>query len=205
MAATTAYFRYHPNTDKFELVLNYVNADAGVDRVFNLQRSVSETIDATFNRIQTNITKELIKRKGGGKKRNRSNEPQVSIEIELITVPADKTFETWMDFIAFIQQEDANEAALKVNEHSHKINYNYPYVSQMFMPAVILVGYVCYPSRFEVVFGERDECAYQWYRGLPIAGEKTDENIQWVECNNGNGFFYNVNANDFQHKLKVNS
>lgn len=204
MDTMTAYFRHQPTNDKFELVFNYVNTDAGIDRVFNLQRAVSETIDATFTRIRTNIAKELNKR-GGKKKIFASNLKQGSdsTKIELVTGAVSRTFETWIEFIKFIEL-DTNEAILMINEQGYKITYNDPFVAHMSMPTVILVGYDCYPTRFEVVFGERDKCLYQWYRGLPIAGQKTDENIKWIECDNGNGFFYNANANDFQHKLKVN-
>lgn len=202
-----AYFRHQSGTDKFELVFNYKNADAGIDRVFNLQRMVSETIDATFARIRTNIDKELKKGHGGKKKKPARNAPGNQeggcsvMPVELLTVPSTE-IQTWLDFIAFVEQSDS-KTTLKIGERKYAVTFNDPYVSQMSLPAVILIGYNCYPSRFEVVFAERDQCSFQWYRALPIPGEQNASNFNWIQCDNGNEFFYNVNANDFKHKLKV--
>lgn len=204
-----AYFRHQSGNEKFELVFNYKNADAGIDRMFNMQRMVSETIDATFARIRTNIDKELNKGRSGGKKKKPTKNAHGNMEsggssvilIELLTTPTVE-IETWLDFIGFAEQSDT-KTTLKIGERNYSATFNDPYVSQMSLPTVILVGYNCYPSRFEVVFAERDQCSYQWFRALPTSDEQNAANVSWIQCDNGNGFFYNVNANDFQHKLKV--
>lgn len=199
------HFRHQPDNDRFELVFNYANEAANIDRAFNFQRLLSETIDATFTRIRTNIEKEL--KKGGGKKKKPNKNPadgnnSQAIQIALTTQPATASIKTWIDFVAFVSESSANRAVLKVGEQNFNVTYNHPYVSQIAMPAMILVGFGCYPAKFEVVFAEREQCKYQWYRGRAAADGK-DESIEWIECDNGNGFFYTVKSTDFQHKLKV--
>lgn len=201
----TAQFRHQPNTDRFELVFNYVNQAANINRLFNLQRFLSETTDATFNRMRTNIEKEL--KKVGGKKKKPIKDAtggsgSGAIQIELITKPSTGLIETWIDFLAFINENTANQAELRIGEQSLRITYNYPYVSLIAMPAMMLVGYDCYPAKFDVVFAERQQCKYQWYRG-GVTDDKKDESIEWIECDNGKDFFYTVKSSDFQHKLKV--
>lgn len=200
------HFRHQPDNDRFELVFNYVNAAANIDRAFHFQRLISETIDATFARIRTNIEKEL-KKGGGGKKKKPQKNPAdgnncQAIQIVLTTQPATESIKTWIDFVAFVSESTANQAVLKVGEQNFNVTYNHPYVRQVAMPAMILVGFECYPAKFEVVFAEREQCKYQWYRGRAAADGK-DDSIEWVECDNGDGFFYTVKSTDFQHKLKV--
>lgn len=72
------------------------------------------------------------------------------------------------------------------------------------MPTLILVGYDCYPAKFEVVFTEQDKCLFEWFKGLSNSENDTESNIVWNKCEQ-EGFFYRVQPNDLRHKLKVNT
>lgn len=80
-----------------------------------------------------------------------------------------------------------------------EVAYNFPYVSQLTMPTVILVGFDCYPAKFEVVFTEPDKCVFEWFKGQPNANETE---VVWSKCEQ-EGFFYRVQPDDLRHKLKV--
>lgn len=70
------------------------------------------------------------------------------------------------------------------------------------MPTLILVDFNCYPSEFAVEFTERDECLFEWFKGKPNTNEN-DPITVWDKCGE-DAFFYKVQSDDLNHKLKVN-
>lgn len=202
-----AYIRHHSESKTIEVVFHYVNANTGIDRVFNFQRNIDEKIQTALARIRINVEKEFDKQSGATKKKSKkgkaasSNETKSDDkEVDLVIEKDEST--TWKDLLTNANNNSLEGSVLKIFDQQYKVTLNYPYVSQIVMPTVILVGYDCYPSRFEVFFAERDECSFEWYRGLPTES-KNDDDIEWIKCENGSGFFYNVQSMDFQYKLKV--
>lgn len=102
-------------------------------------------------------------------------------------------------FLADVDSHEFKATKLKVCGQEYDVAYNYPYVSQLVMPTVILVGFDCYPAKFEVIFTEREKCQFEWFKGLPNANE---QDIVWSKCDQER-FFYRVQPNDLGHKLKV--
>lgn len=102
---------------------------------------------------------------------------------------------------ADVDSHEFKASKLKVCDQEFSVAYNYPYVSQLTMPTIILVGFDCYPAKFEVIFTERDQCSFEWYKGIPSA-KKNDLEIVWDKCKT-DGFFYKVQSTDLNHKLKV--
>lgn len=211
-----AYIRRQPNADQFELVFRYQNATLAIDRTFNFQRNVTETIETTLNRIRTNVEKEFNKKSGGKKKKapkkgattSQAAENQDGVANEIIVnlsvngqIAAGTL--TWLDLLTTADQTGFDNITLNVCEVSFTVTYNYPYVHQIVLPTVILVGFKCYPAKFEVHFTSRDECSFDWYRGLPTESKK-DDDIAWVKCEGDSEFFYAVKESDIRHKLKVN-
>lgn len=195
------HFRRHADASTFDLVFRYQNPVFGVDRVFNLQRNLGETICTTLNRIKTNVEKEhnkklkKLKKEKKGENSNFSNEFDVDFLIE----KSDTT--TWFDVFANVDDHEFKTNKLIVGEQEFPVAYNHPYVNQLTMPSVILVDYDCYPAKFDVIFTERDKCTFEWYKGLPIEN-KDVSNIVWTKCEQ-DGFFYRVQPSDIRHHLKV--
>lgn len=207
-----AYFRHQPNNEQFELVFRYQNAALGIDRVFNFQRNITEAVETTLNRIRTNVEKEF-KKKCGGKKKNPSkknpsagpsdqkSEPNSDILISFLH--ANKTNQSpWSDLLTEAAQNGLSGSVLKVCDKEYSVTYNYPYIQHLTLPTVILVGFKCYPSKFEVCFTDRNSCTFDWYRGFPTENKK-DEDIVWSKCDGASGFFYEVKESDIRHKIKV--
>lgn len=224
MNMAVAYIRRHENASNIEIVFRYNNAPLGIDRVFNFQRNVSETITSSLNRIKTNVDKEFnkkLKKKpkkktptaAGSSDASASPPPSppplvITREVDLLT--ADQCGErsattTWSDLLANVDQHEFNGSKLKVFGQEFTLAYNYPYVSNITMPTVMLVGFCCYPSKFDVEFTERDKCQFEWYRGRPLTQQSKKDSsceIEWSKCEQ-EGFFYDVQATDLRHKLKV--
>lgn len=199
-----AYVRHFKNTQNFEIIFHYRNVTIGIDRIFNFQRNIDETIETTLKRIQANVQKEFVKVKGAKKKPKAkpSEENQTTItkvEIDLVAEKDDST--TWSNLLINAETSDFDSIVLKVCEQEFQVAYNYPYVNQVLLPSVILTGFQCYPAKFEVFFAERESCSFEWYRGLPTAN-KRDSDIVWIKCD-GTKFFYDVQSHDLGHKLKV--
>lgn len=99
-----AHIRRHADAANFELVFRYQNRDVGVDRVFNFQRNVAETIASTLNRIKTNVEKEHNKKlkktkkakKGETSDNSSSNTGDANkIDIDFLIDKNEST--TWLD------------------------------------------------------------------------------------------------------------
>lgn len=88
---------------RFEIVFRYQNPVIGIDRVFNLQRDVNESISATIARIKNNVEKEhdkKLKKGKKGKKGTAGSEKKDTldsnpIEIELLMDKSETT--TWSE------------------------------------------------------------------------------------------------------------
>lgn len=200
-----AHIRRPVGATDFEIVFRYQNPEIGVDRVFNFKRNISENVSSTLNRIKTNIEKEHDKKlKKKNKKNNKGKDAQSSTsstqtEVDLLIEKNEST--TWLELLENIKDHNFKESKLKVFGQEFTITYNYPYVSQLTLPSVLLVGFDCYPAKFEVEFTERNKCSFDWYKGLP-SDNKNDLDIVWEKCEH-DGFFYKVQQSDLQHKLKV--
>lgn len=199
------HVRRHVDATNIELVFRYQNPQIGVDRVFNFERNLSETINSTINRIKNNIEKEHNKKKKNKKKAPKGEGETVQptqpipIEVDFLFERTEST--TWTDLLANVQDDTFKESKLKICGHEFSIAYNYPYVSEITMPSLILAGFDCYPAKFDVEFTEREKCIFEWYKGLPVAKGR-DDDIVWNKCDQ-EGFFYKVQADDVHHKLKV--
>lgn len=214
-----AYIRRHGNDTSIELVFRYNNPQIGIDRVFNFQRNITETITSSLQRIKTNVDKEFSKKLKKKSKKSKkavatsdgppspsTQAPEPTMpprEVDLCTEQNERDASTtWSDLLANVDQHEFKGTKLKVFGQEFTLAYNYPYVSNIVMPTVILVGFGCYPSKFEVEFTERDACQFEWYRGRPSQTKNDNSDIEWNKCEQ-DGFFYNVQLKDLQHKLKV--
>lgn len=210
-----AYFRHHDGSSNIELTFRYKDLQIGLDRVFNFQRNLNETIGSTLSRVRTNFEKELRKKCGGGKKNKTKTQtnandsvPQVKTDVpqsdEILVQILNERKESITDITwASLFMESAAQTetlVLKVLKQEFKVTYNYPHISQITLPTVILVGFNCYPSKFEVQFAERDDCLFEWFRGRQEDGQ-LDSDVDWIKLDES--FFYKVKEEDVRHKLKV--
>lgn len=205
----TAYFRHHQNTENIEFTFEFKSDVHGIDRIFNFQRTFTETIETTFGRVRINFEKELRKQLvGGNKKKKGKNEeaksgPNPVIEVNIQLLKDGKTIErnvTWANlFTAIDGHVNTNGLVLRIFGQDFVVTYNYPYIGQIALPTIIMAGYQCYPANCEVSFAKREECRFEWFRGKPVDGAA----IVWKKC--GDSFFYDVTEADVRHKIRVSS
>lgn len=208
-----AYIRRHGSDTSIEILFHYNNPQIGINRVFNFQRNITEPITSSLQRIKTNVDKEFSKKLKKTKKSKKGATTSDATTSSELTVPSrevDLFIEsiernastTWSDLLANVDRHEFSGSKLTVFGQEFILAYNYPYVSNIAMPSVMLVGFNCYPSKFDVEFTKRESCHFEWYRGRPPAVKNDTADIEWTKCEQ-DGFFYNVQLKDLQHKLKV--
>lgn len=213
-----AYFRWQEDENVVDITLQFVCEQSVVNKVFNFKRQTAELIESTLNRIRTNVEKE-VQKKAKTKKVKKKKEVEeatviadikeappaadnASVTVAIINANGDAlTGITWTEF--FIDQPALHKTTvLRVRNVDYSIAFNYPYVARLDLPACILVGYDCYPTKLELQFTSRDECEFVWYKGLPKPNhEGAVKDIKWTPC--GEGYIYRVQADDAGHKFKV--
>lgn len=202
-----AYFRKYPNSENIEISFHYKNASIGIEREFNLNRNFDETIEQSLDRIKINLEKEFRKKSGNKKKKvkqNEASEQANNVATDISVALLDETRQPikeikWSDLFKTEQAFKA-DLILQVIGQDYSIAYNFPYVKQLTLPSVLMNGFDCYPAKIEVHFAERDDCLFEWFRGLPK--EKDDiASKEWTKC--GESFFYKVKESNVRHKLKV--
>lgn len=196
------HFRRHNDNENIEMTFRYKNIELGLDRQFNFQRKITESIETAFTRIQANFEKELKKKKSNGKKKKtEAKDEKVSNEEKTIDgkpqlVRGDSIVSnvTWIEVFA----SDYERLVFRCAGREYKVTYNYPYFGQVTLPSVVLVGFKCYPTKCEVFFAQESECLFHWYRANSNENSETNE---WTKC--GETFFYAVQREDLNHYLKV--
>ena len=132
-----AHIRRPIDAANFELVFRYQNPEIGIDRVYNLQRSISETIGTTLNRIKMNVEKEQTKKLKKTKKSKQTSTDAIDavsetkpIEVEFVIDKNTSTTTTWSEVFANANDHEFKTAKLKIFGQEFSVAFNYPYVSQ---------------------------------------------------------------------------
>lgn len=215
----TAYFRWQDDEGVVDITFLYVCEQPAIHKVFNFKRKIDELVTTSLNRMKTNVEKEISKKSKVKKaKPNKKVSDKTTSETDKNAKPVPDEIGTvavsllnasaepisgidWTEM--FINNPEAyRNAVLRVNNLDYFVAFNYPYVGRLDLPACIMVGFDCFPSKFDVQFSTRDECEFKWYKGLPKPGnEGAIKDINWAQC--ANSFIYNVQAEDVGHKIKV--
>lgn len=207
-----AYFRHLPNVDQCEITFHLASDKYRIDKVFNFCRSITENIDASLERMRTNIEKE-VKKKVNKKKKSKSapSVPQVDVEqVHEQELPAvevrlyDDLKKQEIRDIAFsellIKLKDEEQILLKILDDDFRIDFNSPSVQTITLPHSILAGFYVYPSKLEMVFADKEQSEFEWFRGT-MPKSKNVKQIEWKSV--GKGYSYLAKSDDVGHHLKV--
>ncbi|KAG8239394.1 hypothetical protein J437_LFUL018247, partial [Ladona fulva] len=171
---SNAYVRYEEGSDRFNFSFNLEYKH--VNRQFNFNRSVSETINDFVSRISTNISKALDKKKKKEKGQCATSgidsDGLVKLLRDGVPLPSDTK-------CGEIIREDGLQ--LIVCDKMYGIVFNPPWVRSLVLPDSILADFPAYPSKIELEFASRD---FSW---SPI----------------GEGFFYTPTSNDIGSRLML--
>ncbi|XP_053677994.1 2',5'-phosphodiesterase 12 [Anopheles nili] len=211
----TAYFKHVAGDEQCQISFHLIIEKFKIDKVFNFNRSLTESIDNSLERIRSNVEKEFSKKLNRKKKVKKPSEVSYCNEVDSnisqveavpLQEPIDVTISTSNGKLSNITIAELlstlnslTEVYLTVLENKFQIAYNSPEVHALKLPSSVLADFFVYPSKFELHFATRECSEYKWYRGLmPKSGNA--QQIQWEHV--GNEFTYMAQKTDVGYYLK---
>lgn len=201
-----AYFRLKPDDNQVHINFHYRNADQQIDRVFNLSRSVSETVNTCMQRIQANVQKELQKRarraKGNKRQPDPITEPSSSAlpDVELREAASAQQLGD-LSILEVLHNRAAGFAGnlqLNVFGSQYRVAFNLPWVHAITIPTSIMAGYFVYPSKLELDGCTMHDVDIEWFAKN---GTDADDVDGWRLV--GNAYQWLVTDDCIGHELKV--
>jgi 2',5'-phosphodiesterase len=191
-----AYIRCHDGADQFQLSFQLRNGSLGVDRQFNFSRQLSEKVNDFLARITANIERSVNKKKKR-KKGTVEEEKQEGNNIDVALFRGGELLsgDQMCKDILF-----DSGLCLKVLDTKFSVILNPPWVTLIRLPSNIMAGFPVYPLKLEVLFADKSECRFLWYKNASTNhGKKIPED--WVET--GSGYYYTPNTCDVGCHLKI--
>lgn len=169
-----AYFRYSEEENQLSINFRYQNPEFKIDRDFNFCRNPSENIDLCLERMKNNLEKEFSKKskKKNNKKKDANDlllvvptPPQISVKL----LKAGNALSN-LTFLELFKDLEVKEAVLlKVIDNEFQIAFNQPWVVSVTLPSSILAGFVVYPNKIEIQFGDKKSSKGIWFRGQLVS------------------------------------
>uniref|UniRef100_A0A182N0M5 2',5'-phosphodiesterase 12 n=1 Tax=Anopheles dirus TaxID=7168 RepID=A0A182N0M5_9DIPT len=217
-AMRTAYFKQLPGEEQCQISFHLLLEPLKIDKVFNFNRSLTEPLDSSLERIRANVEKELQKRNKRKKVKKAAQsteaavedaptttnqpEPVVEVAVSLGTVGSAEKLPnmTIAELLARFDGVGPADLRLTVLGTDFAVAYNSPEVYAVKLPASILADFYVSPARLELHFATRECSEYGWYRGrMPASGNA--QQIAWERVGNGE-LAYLVQTGDVGHHLK---
>ncbi|XP_031365550.1 2',5'-phosphodiesterase 12-like [Apis dorsata] len=185
---------FHEEGSKnFKMSFRYVNPDLNVDRQFNFQRQVDESINRFIQRIHKNIYAYIIKIIYRKQKKRNENFIEMNIMNENNEIKFIKNHSVLNgDLTCKSILENNADIKLVIFDTEYVLKQNVPHISKIELPTSILVGFPIYPSKFEGTNVNKVNSIFNWYK---------KENKKWIHV--GEGFFYVPTISDIGCQLKV--
>ncbi|XP_053973801.1 2',5'-phosphodiesterase 12 [Hylaeus volcanicus] len=188
--------RYDKGNQKFEVSLRYVNSDLNVDKQFNFNRNVNESINTFLTRISMNIKSYTTKKLN---KRMKIKRKDTEVVDDIMSTLNNKTIKLIKDDSTLDGElpcksilEDASNIKLVLFGTEYVLKQNVPFVTAINLPTSILIGFPTYPSKFQSVYVDKLKSTFNWYR---------KEKDKWIHV--GEGYLYVPDASNIGHKLKI--
>lgn len=188
---------FHEEGSKdFKMSFRYINAELNVDRQFNFERHVDESINNFVQRINRNIKvylTEKIHRRLKKKKNdvittveslNRDVEDNIKFLINDSVLDGDLTCQTILN--------NSSDIKLVVFDEEYILKHNIPSITKLELPSSILTDFPVYPSKFEGTNIDKSKSIFNWYK---------NEKNKWIHV--GEGFLYVPSYSDLGCKLKI--
>lgn len=166
-----AYLRHLIGSSRFEITFRYVDPELGIDRQFNFNRNLTETIDIFLTRIVTKVEKVVSKKSKKKKKKNEAIEEVVEKKPDVCLLI--ESTEVVRDAICSDVFLSGKNIILKVESTNFEIVVNSPWIDAVLLPASILATFPVYPSKFETVFTDTELSKFVW--------SKSKDKKVWVD------------------------
>ncbi|XP_003488973.2 2',5'-phosphodiesterase 12 [Bombus impatiens] len=187
---------FHEEGSKnFKMSFRYINPELNVDRQFNFQRHVDESINNFVQRINRNITvylKEKIYRKL--KKQNKcvttieSLKSDFEDNIKFLRNDSDLNGDLTCQTIL----NNSSDIKLVIFDKEYILRQNVPSITTLELPSSILIDFPVYPSKFEGTNIDKSKSIFNWYK---------NEKNKWIHV--GEGFLYIPRSSDLGCRLKI--
>lgn len=172
----TAYLRTNPPESLVQINFHYVNAELQIDRVFNLARSISETVDSCLGRIKANMEKELQKKRR--KKKSAPKEDCAQDGAVATTASPDECSVVQLrrldqlvdgstvmkDVLNGCAEAGVTDLRLTIFGVEFNVCYNLPWVNQIVLPTSMLSGYIVYPTKLDMECAVQDQCDFHYFK-----------------------------------------
>ncbi|XP_072378791.1 2',5'-phosphodiesterase 12 [Diabrotica undecimpunctata] len=183
-----AYLRHLDSGDQFELALKYSNDEIKVNRQFNFSRKLTESVESFTSRVATNVEK-VINKKVKRRKNLDGEQSEKKIDVSLLLNKVEVSKDVTCENIF----QPGNNITLKVMDKEYDVIVNSPWVDNLSLPMSMLAGFPTYPSKFEVVFTNKEISEFIW--------SKSVDEKNWTIV--GNDYIYEPSNEDINHYLKL--
>lgn len=196
----TVYFRLVGGSDRFQVVLPYEDKSLNSRREFNFDRRLSEPLDVFLGRMRTNVEK-LLSNKRKKKVKNQPDVAAFQINVEVLKdgVPvlgSDICKDVFFD-------GKASDLRLRLNDIDYLVSINCPWVSSISLPSNMMAGYLVFPAKLELLFCQKNDCLFHWYR---VKSDDKNKNlaldsVEWEDV--ATGFLFTPRSEDIGYHLKL--
>ncbi|XP_076621770.1 2',5'-phosphodiesterase 12 isoform X2 [Colletes latitarsis] len=195
-----AIIKYDEGSDNFQVSLRYVNPNLHVDRQFNFNRNVNESINTFLHRINVNITNYAMKNlKRKNKKMRKMSKDTESTNSTVDDFIQDKTIKLIKNDSVIDGEltcksilEDPLNVKLIIFDTECILKQNVPCVTKIKLPSSILTGFPTYPTKFESTYVDKLRSTFNWYKS---------NKRNWILV--GEEYLYTPNVSDIGCKLKI--
>ncbi|KOC61395.1 2',5'-phosphodiesterase 12 [Habropoda laboriosa] len=193
-----AIILHEESNNKFTMSFRYINPELNVDRQFNFDRQVDDSITKFIQRINTNINTYIMKKYWKKQKKKNKNTNEILEEKQVTNVEHNN--------VKFVRNqsildgnltcksllENSSDIKLVIFDTEYVLKQNIPYVTKIELPASILVDFPIYPSKFEAIHIDKTKCIFNWYK---------NDGLTWTHI--GQGYLYVPNMSDLGCELKI--
>ncbi|XP_018561321.1 2',5'-phosphodiesterase 12 [Anoplophora glabripennis] len=183
-----AYLRHLGDNEQFQITFKYTNEVLKVNRQFNFNRKLSETVETFLSRVATNVEKALNK-KNKKRKADEDNGGNSTVRATLFLNDSELPRETVCSDIF----QPGNNVVLKILSQEYQVIINSPWVDGIALPTSILATFPVYPSKFETVFTDKDLSVFTWFKSKNLT--------EWTTV--GNSYILTPSNEEIDHYLKL--
>ncbi|XP_075211300.1 2',5'-phosphodiesterase 12 [Lycorma delicatula] len=200
MDKPTAYFRLLNGSEQFQVTFLYKDETLNVEREFNFNRRLSEKVEDFLNRVKTNLEKVLLKKKKKNKEQSGNEASTFEVSAQIIK---NNTPVSGSEICKDVLFSGCNTGLiLKMNDIDFLISVNCPWVISVVLPTSMMVGFPVYPSKFEILFGNKTDSLFDWYKTkVSNQHQLLLKSCAWQKL--GTGFTYIPTIEDLGCHLKL--
>ncbi|KAK9310777.1 hypothetical protein QLX08_000077 [Tetragonisca angustula] len=192
--ANEAILLYEEGNENFNMSFRYINPILNIDRQFNFQRHVDETINNFVQRICQNINSYITKRMCRKKKKDAVSleDLKINVENDIKFIRDHSVLNGNLSCKSIL--EDSPDIKLVICNAEYILRQNVPFITKIELPSSILIDFPVYPSKFEGTNVDKLKSTFNWYKS-------EIQKPEWKHI--GEGFLYVPSKSDLGCKLKV--